>query len=225
MGHAAGRLVGCHEDQVYRTGYVGVRRHVHESAFSHERCAERGEGARLDGGVPRQVLLQHCSVGPERLCQASRTNPRRELADRAELLAVAAVDEHEGGPLRVPEDERSELLAGDPVSRAGTLAPGSLGDRRDGREAPLFVSRGRKAGSGKPLHGSPTDRLQPVGVSAVAVAGQGLEFLQVGLAHDAAPTSCSSHSYPLASSSRARSLPPDFTIRPADSTCTWSGTM
>src|SRR5687768_17995609 len=84
MGDAAGRLAGGYEDQMYRTGEVGVGRYMKEPAITHECGAERGEGTRFDGGVTCEVLLQHGSVRPKSIGQAPCSNPGREGGSGAE---------------------------------------------------------------------------------------------------------------------------------------------
>ena len=117
---------------------------------------------------------------------------------------------------------------------SGAGSPGAgrqvrLCDRRDRSEAPLLVAGSGKADRRELRRRGPADRLQPLRALGNGRAGPELEILHHGLAHAPAPeaavAAASTHSYPLASSSSARSFPPDIAIRPFESTCTKSGTM
>src|ERR1051325_3332128 len=94
-------------------------------------------------------------------------------------------------------------------------------DGRDAGEAPLLLLRGGEAQLREARDRALADLPEPRGRAGGAVAR---ERLEVGDVH-APAASVRSQSYPFSSSSSARSLPPDLTIRPAASTCTTSGWM
>src|SRR5262249_27106333 len=104
------------------------------------------------------------------------------------------------------------------------------GQRSDVREAPVLVGRRGEAALLEPAEGLLAEALQPGRVGG-AGGGEGFERapIEVGplrdRAHRRAAAGASSHSHPLVSSPRARSLSPDLTIRPSTSTWTKSGTM
>src|SRR5215203_4534492 len=97
------------------------------------------------------------------------------------------------------------------------MTPLLVRDRRDRSEPPLFVPSSRKTRHRETIDRGFPKLLEPFGPISCSGAAASIELLQVRFAHDAAPTS-SSHSYPFASSSKARSLLPDFTILPPEST-------
>src|SRR5690348_6890677 len=110
---------------------------------------------------------------------------------------------------------------------------------------PVFEARGREAHLGKRLHTFAAEIAQPLWDSrslplfeiSIVLQIKFFGFFQCGrhqsiipfslacYARSLAGTVSSSQLYPFSSSSRASSLPPDFTIRPLESTCTKSGTM
>src|SRR5215203_4025815 len=97
------------------------------------------------------------------------------------------------------------------------MTPLLMRDRRDRSEPPLFVPSSRKTRHREAIDCGFPELLEPLGPISCSGGAPSVELLQVWFAHDDAPAS-SSHSYPFASSSRARSLLPDFTILPPEST-------
>jgi hypothetical protein len=224
VSHAPRRRRRGYEDQMHRLAEIGVRWDMDEPALAEEGSAQGGEGTRLHRRVPCQVRFEEHAIGPEGRRKASHPNAGSKHSDRAESVIEGAIDEHQRAPLGMAEDERLQVVKGD-VGRSRGWLPCGLRDRRHWGKAPLLIFRGGKPRSREALHGRATDRVEPLGSIHSGGSGPRLELLKERLGHEAAPTASSSHSYPLASSSNARSLPPDFTIRPADNTCTWSGTM
>src|SRR5262249_31301441 len=83
------------------------------------------------------------------------------------------------------------------------------GDGRYVGEAPVLIVSGGVAQLGKTLPGILAQVFEKAG----------------GRRSHARSTASSMPTYPVSSSSRASSLPPDLTMRPSASTCTKSGTM
>src|ERR1043166_7277448 len=99
-------------------------------------------------------------------------------------------------------------------------------DGRDAGEAPPLLLRGGEAQLREARDRALADLPEPRGRAGGAVARERLEVGDVPARDAHAPAaSVRSQSYPFSSSSSARSLPPDLTIRPAASTCTTSGWM
>src|SRR5689334_17531652 len=137
-------------------------------------------------------------------------------------------------PIRRAEREALEIAAFHVAASRREQRELLLGDRRNAREMPILVLRGRKSEGGKSLERGASNRLR--GSWNHRLGGQRVERRRVRLArschhrkrrarHAAAPAGSITQSYPLSSSSSARSFPPDFMIRPPASTCTKSGTM
>ena len=178
------------------------------------------------GACRVRCALEQRAVRSQRLGKSGHPHAGRQSAHGAQTLGVDPVHEDERGPLGCARRRRARA-ASLPTRPAPPVArpPGPLRDGRDRREAPFLIPRRGKSGPREPLHGGAPDRLQPVWALGGCGARSSLELLHERLGHDPAPTASSSHSYPRASSSSASSLPPDFTILPAESTCTKSGMM
>src|SRR4051812_39571009 len=164
-----------------------------------------------------EVEFGTAPAGAHGFGQVTHSKAGSHRADRRQCLAKDAVDEHQGGPLRVSKNEWLEQLPAH-LGCAGWRRPRGACDGRHRRKTPLLIPGCRKTCQRKPFHGRATHDLEPLRSVYCGGAALGREILEIPLGHVVAPTSSSSHSYPRASSSSARSLPPDLTIRPADST-------
>ncbi len=236
-----------HVQQVDRPLQNRAPREVQERAVVEERRVERGEGALVGVGVPGQMRLHEVALGSHRFRQRADPHPLRQATGCRQGFGEAAVHPDRQVTVRGP-DRKTRHVLGRRLPRFPRLPargrePERRGrDRRDVGEAPILVHRGREAELREARDRLLADRLEPRAVPS-ELAREPLEALEVdlhGLGHSRrhipsrlygraaaaeAPAAPSTPAYPFSSSSRASSLPPDFTIRPSMSTCTTSGTM
>ena len=165
--------------------------------------------------LPRYCSTSSGSASYARLSGTSVTPSGSPAARRAGV--EAAVHEHQRVPVRRAEGERCELRGLHAMRRRREQVELPLGDRRDGGEVPVLVLRRREAERLEPGDGRQPQRPRPIGRGRAVRRRDALELPQVRLDHAIAPRAASRSPSPRA---RARSFPPERTIRPPASTCT-----
>ncbi len=230
---------GGHEQEMDRLLEADPGRHVQERAIRPEGRVERAEGVTgLSGGGLRggglrgdgEVGTHRRLVGDQGLREVAETAARRQRPDRRKLGHVPPVDEHEATPRGRPHREARQIFLGRHLPpRVGGQVERRRHQQREARVLPLLVAGGGQATLGEAPDRGPARLAQPgrpvEGASPLALAVSREEgFLGGPVRHrGSASADASSHSYPRASSSWARVLSPDFTMRPPVSTCTRSG--
>ena len=90
------------------TGHDLGHEHEPEATLADHSCIQRREGTHLDRRMAPKVGLECLAVRPDRLAETARPDPR-EPERGTEILAVVPVDEDQGVPIGMPEDEGPQL--------------------------------------------------------------------------------------------------------------------
>src|SRR5262245_24033771 len=210
-------------------------RHNHDRSVREQGRVERGEGAAIVRRDAGQVSLGVAAAAP-RGSEALGADAGRKTADVRGGGVIAAVDEDERRRSIAVPLERLHVSAVHARGAVDGHGKPRLGNRRDAREPPLLVARGRQAELAEALDGLLARSRQPCGIRRAALACETFGFVYEEVLHsvrgsafrrtyppvrlrpDPTAVGGSIHPYPLSSSSSASSLPPDRTIRPSVST-------
>ena len=223
---------GRHKQQVNRLLNDRIGRNLEERPVAQKRRVERRERLILIRRQPGQVPLDKCRIAVNRLAEAPGFDAGRQGTTRRELRREAPIDHDELGKREVFEGEAVELIAGQGRETVVGEREGRCRDRRDVGEPPRFELRRRKPELAEAVDRRLAQLADRGRHTPVWLARHAIELGEVAIAAfrslghrrpPHAPTwapSASSHPYPFSSSSSASSLPPDLTMRPAESTWT-----